>query len=236
MNAVVLLSGGLDSATIIAMARVKGRRIFALSFDYGQRHEIELEAARRIAAANAVAEHRIFRIDLRQFGGSALTAGFEVPKGRLEAGAPPEEIPVTYVPARNTIFLAIAAAYAEAFGAGEIWLGVNAVDFSGYPDCRPAFIEAFQNVILEGTRSGVEEGGPRIVAPLIDLSKSEIIDIGTRLGVDYSITRSCYDPDPAGRACGHCDACVIRRRGFEEARVSDPTIYSDPPANPRPAT
>ena len=220
-KAVILLSGGLDSATVLAVAAQKGRRLFALSFDYGQRHEIELESARMIAARGRVEAHAIFAIDLRQFGGSALTADISVPRDAVEA----EGIPVTYVPARNTIFLAIALGYAETIGAEEIWIGVNAVDFSGYPDCRPQFIEAFQEVILRGTKSGEERGLPRIVAPLMTMSKGEIVRLGTSLGVDYSATHSCYDPAAGGLACGHCDSCILRRRGFEEAGIADPTRY-----------
>ena len=220
MRAVVLLSGGLDSATVLAMARAEGRVIHALSFTYGQRHEIELAAAKRVAAIG-VAEHVVYPLDLRLFGASALTADIDVPKDTV--GAP--GIPVTYVPARNTIFLSIALAFAETREAGEIWLGVNAVDYSGYPDCRPEFLDAFQQVILKGTRSGVESGEPRIVAPLLNLSKAEIIGRGAELGVDYGLTHSCYDPDETGRACGHCDSCLLRRRGFEEAAVTDPTTY-----------
>jgi len=223
VRAVVLLSGGLDSATILALAKREGRVCHALSFVYGQRHEIELAAARRVAAAVGVEEHIVFPIDLRLFGGSALTGDVAVPKDAV--GAP--GIPVTYVPARNTIFLAVALGLAEARGAGEIWLGVNAVDFSGYPDCRPEFIDAFQRVIVTGTRSGVEHGEPRIVAPLMSMSKADIIRRGTELGVDYSLTHSCYDPDAEGRACGHCDSCILRRKGFEEAGVPDPTTYAD---------
>jgi 7-cyano-7-deazaguanine synthase len=222
MNAVVLLSGGLDSATVLAMATAEGRACHALSFIYGQRHEIELAAARRVAGAVGVVEHIVFPVDLRLFGGSALTGDVAVPKDAV--GAP--GIPVTYVPARNTIFLAVALGFAEARGAGEIWIGVNAVDFSGYPDCRPEFIEAFQRVIVSGTRSGVERGEPRIVAPLINLTKADIIRRGVELGVDYSLTHSCYDPDANGLACGHCDSCLLRKRGFEEAGVPDPTCYS----------
>ena len=221
MKAVVLLSGGLDSATVLAMARNDGRSCHALSFVYGQRHEIEIAAARRVAQALGAAEHVLYPLDLRMFGASALTDDIAVPKD--EVGKP--GIPVTYVPARNTIFLALALGYAEARGAPEIWIGVNAVDYSGYPDCRPEFVEAFQRVIVTGTRSGNEKGEPRIVAPLIQLTKSEIIRCGTALGVDYSITHSCYDPDPIGRACGHCDSCLLRKRGFEEAGVPDPTRY-----------
>jgi 7-cyano-7-deazaguanine synthase len=222
MRAVILLSGGLDSATVLAIAKSQQRECLAMSIIYGQRHEIELAAAKRVAAAIGVAEHVIFPLDLRVFGASALTSDISVPKDAV--GAP--GIPITYVPARNTIFLSLALGYAEAKEAGEIWLGVNAVDYSGYPDCRPEFLDAFQDVIVKGTRSGVEHGTPRIVAPLISLSKGEVIRRGTTLGVDYSLTHSCYDPDSAGRACGHCDSCILRRRGFEEAGIVDPTVYS----------
>ena len=222
MRAVVLLSGGLDSATVLAIAGSEGRTIHALSFVYGQRHEIELAAARRVARAVGVEEHVVFPVDLRLFGGSALTGDIAVPKDA--AGAP--GIPVTYVPARNTIFLAVALGLAEGRGAGEIWIGVNAVDYSGYPDCRPEFIDAFQRVIVTGTRSGVERGEPRVIAPLLAMTKADIIRTGTALGVDYSLTHSCYDPDADGRACGHCDSCLLRKRGFEEAGVPDPTRYA----------
>jgi 7-cyano-7-deazaguanine synthase len=221
MKAVVLLSGGLDSATVLAIAKKDRRECIALSFAYGQRHEIELAAARRVANATGVAEHIVYPIDLRLFGASALTASIDVPKDAV--GAP--GIPVTYVPARNTIFLAIALGLAEARGAGEIWIGVNAVDYSGYPDCRPEFIEAFQQVIARGTKSGIERGEPRVIAPLIEWTKAQIIRRGVELGVDYSLTHSCYDPDAGGRACGHCDSCVLRKRGFAEAGVRDPTVY-----------
>lgn len=221
MKAVVLLSGGLDSATVLAMAKAESREIFAISFKYGQRHAVELKAAAEIARKANVTEHVIAPLDLRLFGGSALTADIDVPKDSLgDAG-----IPVTYVPARNTIFLALALGYAETRDADEIWLGVNAVDFSGYPDCRPDFIEAFQRVIEKGTKSGVESGRPRLVTPLMNLTKGEIIKQGTSLGVDYSITQSCYDPDANGLACAHCDACLLRRKGFEDAGVADPTRY-----------
>jgi len=203
------------------MAKQKGREIHAFSFTYGQRHAIELAAARRVAQAMGVTEHVIYPLDLRLFGASALTADIDVPKDAV--GAP--GIPITYVPARNTMFLAIAVAFAEARNAQEIWIGVNAVDYSGYPDCRPEFLDAFQKVILQGTRSGIEKGEPKIVAPLLSLSKGEIIRKGTELGVDYGLTHSCYDPDSDGRACGHCDSCILRRRGFEEAGVDDPTVY-----------
>jgi 7-cyano-7-deazaguanine synthase len=222
MRAVILLSGGLDSATVLAMARAESRECLAMSIVYGQRHEIELAAAERVALAIGVTEHVVFPLDLRVFGASALTSDIEVPKDAVGAAG----IPVTYVPARNSIFLALALGYAEARGAQEIWLGVNAVDYSGYPDCRPEFIEAFQTVIERGTRSGVERGEPRIIAPLLRMSKADIIQRGVELGVDYSLTHSCYDPDREGRACGHCDSCILRRRGFEEAGVADPTVYA----------
>lgn len=221
MRAIVLLSGGLDSATVLAIARHEGRECHAISFVYGQRHEIELRAARRVAAAIGVAEHVVFPMDLRVFGGSALTADIAVPKDATDAPG----IPVTYVPARNTIFLALALGFAEAREAGEIWLGVNAIDYSGYPDCRPEFLEAFQEVIVRGTRSGVERGEPRLVAPLVTLSKADIIRRGLALGVDYSLTHSCYDPDDEGRACGHCDSCLLRLKGFAEVGVVDPATY-----------
>lgn len=221
MRAVILLSGGLDSATVLAMAKASGRECHAISFIYGQRHEVELAAAKRVAAAQGVAEHLVFPLDLRLFGGSALTSDIAVPKDAV--GAP--GIPVTYVPARNTIFLALALGYAEVREAGEIWLGVNAIDFSGYPDCRPDFLRAFQDVIDNGTRSGVEKGEPKIVAPLVTMTKADIIRRGAALGVDYALTHSCYDPDRDGRACGHCDSCILRRKGFEEAGVPDPTEY-----------
>ena len=222
MRAVILLSGGLDSATVLAMARAESRECLAMSFVYGQRHEIELAAAKRVALAIGVTEHVVYPLDLRVFGASALTSDIEVPKDAVGAAG----IPITYVPARNTIFLALALGFAEARGAQEIWIGVNAVDYSGYPDCRPEFIEAFQTVIERGTRSGVERGEPRIIAPLLRMSKADIIRRGVELGVDYSLTHSCYDPDRDGRACGHCDSCILRRRGFEEAGVADPTVYA----------
>lgn len=221
-RAVILLSGGLDSATVLAMAKAEGRVCHALSITYGQRHGVELEAARRVAEAVGVEEHDVHALDLRVFGASALTSDIAVPKDAV--GAP--GIPVTYVPARNTIFLALAVGFAEAREASEIWIGVNALDYSGYPDCRPAFIDAFQRVILEGTRSGIEHGQPRLVAPLLHLTKAEIIRRGIELGVDYGLTHSCYDPDPDGAACGHCDSCLLRRRGFEEAGLPDPTRYA----------
>ena len=220
-RAVILLSGGLDSATVLAIAKREQRECLALSIVYGQRHIVELEAARKVASSIGVAEHVVHSLDLRVFGASALTSEVEVPKDAV--GSP--GIPVTYVPARNTIFLALALGFAEARNASEIWLGINALDYSGYPDCRPEFVEAFQHVVRTGTRSGVEKGEPRIVAPLLHLSKAEIIRRGTELGVDYGLTHSCYDPAPGGDACGHCDSCILRRRGFEEAGVADPTRY-----------
>jgi 7-cyano-7-deazaguanine synthase len=221
-RAVILLSGGLDSATVLAMAKAEGRICHALSITYGQRHGVELDAARRVAEAIGVEEHDVHALDLRVFGASALTSDIAVPKDSV--GAP--GIPVTYVPARNTIFLALAVGFAEAREASEIWIGVNALDYSGYPDCRPEFIEAFQEVILKGTRSGIERGEPRLVAPLLHMTKAEIIRRGIELGVDYSITHSCYDPDASGAACGHCDSCLLRRKGFEEAGLPDPTRYA----------
>jgi 7-cyano-7-deazaguanine synthase len=225
--AILLLSGGLDSATTAAIARSEGFDLFALSFDYGQRHRFELDAARRVAAAMGVGEHRILKVDLAQFGGSALTTDAAVPKDRseqaIEAG-----IPITYVPARNTVFLSLALAYAEIAGAADIFIGVNAIDYSGYPDCRPEFIAAFERLANVATKAGVE-GDLRfkIHTPLILLSKADIIRRGVSLGVDYSLTHSCYDPDAAGRACGHCDSCLLRRRGFAEAGVPDPTVYNN---------
>ncbi len=219
-RAVILLSGGLDSATVLAIAKSEGRECLALSIVYGQRHSVELEAARRVAASMGASEHVIHSLDLRVFGASALTSDIDVPKDAV--GAP--GIPITYVPARNTIFLSLALGYAEARDAKEIWIGVNALDYSGYPDCRPEFIDAFQQVIWTGTRSGVEHHEPRLVAPLLHMTKADIIKRGVELGVDYAITHSCYDPVD-GRACGHCDSCLLRRRGFIDAEVVDPTTY-----------
>ena len=220
--AVVLLSGGVDSATCLAIARADGFRCHALSFRYGQRHVAELVAAARVAGDLDVAEHRVMQIDLAAFGGSALTdASIAVP----ENGAPGPAIPVTYVPARNTVFLAFALAWAEVLGAADIYIGVNAVDYSGYPDCRPEFIAAFEHMANLATRAGVEGGRLRIRAPLIDLSKAAIIRQGIALGVDYSATVSCYQADEAGAACGCCDSCRLRRAGFEAAGVTDPTRY-----------
>lgn len=228
-KAVCLLSGGLDSATALACARRDGFQTYALTFDYGQRHRVELEAAARVAAQLGAAEHRLFRLDLRAFGGSALTADIDVPKDRHPArGA--EEIPVTYVPARNTVFLSIALAWAEVLGSSDIYIGVNAVDYSGYPDCRPEFIRAFEQMANLATKAGVEGRQKlRIHTPLISLSKADIIRLGLELGVDYSLTHSCYDPVD-GLACGHCDSCLLRRAGFAEAGVQDPLRYAGEPA------
>lgn len=223
--AVVLLSGGLDSATILAIARRDGYDPYALSFRYGQRHQAELEAASRVAESLGVARHVVLDIDLRQFGGSALTADLDVPKSRTaeEMGA---GIPVTYVPARNTVFLSLALAWAETLGSSDIFIGVNALDYGGYPDCRPEFIEAFQKMANLATRMGVEGSRPLTLhTPLVRLTKAAIIRTGLDLGVDYSLTLSCYDPSLAGEACGVCDACLLRRKGFEENGLVDPARY-----------
>ncbi len=225
-DAVVLLSGGLDSATALALARRAGFRCRALSFDYGQRHQSELAAARRIARALAAAEHRVVRLDLGQFGGSALTdAAIDVPAAADAADSPASDIPVTYVPARNTIFLSFALAHAETAGARDIFIGVNAVDYSGYPDCRPEYIKAFASLAQLATRAGIEGAEYAIHAPLIQLSKAEIISTGAALGVDYALTVSCYQADEQGRACGECDSCRFRRQGFSAAGIPDPTRY-----------
>ena len=222
MRAVCLLSGGLDSTTALAIARAEGFECYCLSFDYGQRHGIELEAARRVAASLGAREHRVARIDLRVFGGSALTDDIAVPKDRAEtemAGA----IPVTYVPARNTIFLSFALAYAEVAGATNIFIGVNALDYSGYPDCRPEFIRAFEVMANLATKASVERTLRIVIrAPLIEMTKAQIVQKAIELGVDLGLTHSCYDPDARGRACGRCDSCLLRRKGFEEAGVRDP--------------
>jgi 7-cyano-7-deazaguanine synthase len=223
-RAVILLSGGLDSATCLAVARAVGRECHTVSFDYGQRHRGELARARRISAALGAASHRVVRLDLAAFGGSALTdRTIAVPKGRSVARMA-TEIPVTYVPARNLVMLSVATALAETLGAREIFIGANAIDYSGYPDCRPPFLRAFERVARAGTKAGVEGRPLRIRAPLLRLTKAAIIRLGTRLGVPYGDTQSCYDP-VRGRACGRCDSCVLRRRGFEEAGVPDPTRY-----------
>ncbi len=225
-RAVCLLSGGLDSSVSLACAREDGFQCYALTVDYGQRHKLELEAARRVAEALGAKKHVIVQTDLRVFGGSALTAGLEVPKHRDEAEIG-SGIPVTYVPARNTIFLAYALAWAEVLESSDIFIGVNAIDYSGYPDCRPEYLEAFERLANLATRAGVERGVKfRIHAPLLRLSKAEIIGLGRRLGVDFRLTHSCYDPDPHGRACGACDACLLRRKGFAEAGLEDPIEYA----------
>ncbi len=231
-KAIVLLSGGLDSVTCAAIARDEGFDVHALSFAYGQRHDIELSAAKRIVNAMAIKDHKIADIDLRLFGGSALTADVDVPKGRDDE-AMASEIPITYVPARNTIFLSYALAYAEVSGAFDIFIGVNALDYSGYPDCRPDYIAAFQQMANLATKAGVttNDQAYRIRTPLIDLTKAEIIAKGTALGVDYGMTISCYDPDEDGRACGVCDSCILRAKGFQGAGLADPTRYQ-PGAQP----
>jgi 7-cyano-7-deazaguanine synthase len=221
---VVLVSGGLDSATVLAVARDAGHACYALSFDYGQRHRVELTAAQRVAASLGAAEHRVVRLDIGWMGGSALTdTNLAVPH-RPGAG-----IPITYVPARNTIFLAVALGWAEVLGARDIYIGANALDYSGYPDCRPEYIAAFQRLANLATRAGIEGDGFRIQAPLVSLRKSEIIALGARLGVDYALTVSCYDPDAEGRACGVCESCRLRAEGFAAAAVPDPTRYRSGP-------
>jgi len=222
-RAVVLLSGGLDSATVLAMAAAEGYENHAMSFNYGQRHAVELTCAAEQAAFRAV-EHRVVEIDLRAFGGSALTAEIEVPK-HADVEELSEEIPVTYVPARNTVFLSYALAWAEVLGANDIFLGVNALDYSGYPDCRPEFIEAYEVMANLATVAGVQGRRLRIHTPLIHLTKAEIIQRGLELGVDFAKTTSCYDPAPDGRACGHCDSCLLRLKGFSGAGIDDPRTY-----------
>ena len=224
-KAVVLLSGGIDSATCGAIAKKDGFSLYALSFSYGQRHSYELESAKKIAQHLSAAEHKVITADLRAIGGSSLTSDMEMPKNRLENAVDEKAIPNTYVPARNTIFLSYALAWAEVIGSVDIFIGVNAIDYSGYPDCRPDFIKAFEIMANCATRAGVEGDCFTIHTPLMELYKSEIIQTGISLGVDYSLTHSCYDPSHDGLACGACDSCIIRRRGFEEARIVDPTVY-----------
>ena len=225
-GAVVLLSGGLDSATVLAIAREQGFALNALTVHYGQRHAVEVEAARRIAKRYGALRHVVLPLDLRQFGGSALTADVAVPKDRS-----PDEmghgIPITYVPARNTIFLALALGWAEALGATDLFIGVNALDYSGYPDCRPEFVDAFERLANLATKAGVEGQRFRIHAPLLNMSKAEIIRRGMELGVDFALTTSCYDPAADGSACGHCDACLLRLQGFAENAIRDPGAYAD---------
>lgn len=224
--AVILVSGGLDSATVLAIARDEGFELNAISFDYGQRHRFELEAARRVCAANHVRRHITAPIDLRAFGGSALTSDLAVPKDRSDTDMG-SGIPITYVPARNTVFLSLALGWAEVLGASDLFIGVNAVDYSGYPDCRPEFIAAFERLANLATKSGVEGTVRwRVHTPLISLSKADIIRTGTRLGVDYTLTHSCYDPDSQGLSCGRCDSCRLRLKGFAEAGLKDPIRYS----------
>ena len=224
-RAVVLLSGGLDSTTTLAIARDKGFEAYALSFDYGQRHQIEVKAARRVAESLGAREHRVAKIDLRVFGGSALTGDIDVPKTRSETEIA-HGIPITYVPARNTIFLAYALGWAEVISANDIFIGVNAIDYSGYPDCRPEFIDAFENLAILGTKAGVEGQRLQIHTPLIKFSKAEIIRKAVELAVDLSLTHSCYDPSPDGLACGECDSCLLRLKGFREAGIEDPIRYA----------
>jgi 7-cyano-7-deazaguanine synthase len=219
-KAVILVSGGMDSAVTIAIAREQGYQVHALSVAYGQRHSSELEAAARVATMLGAVEHKTVHVDLRSIGGSALTADIDVPE---EGG---EGIPVTYVPARNTIMLSIALGWAEVLGSTDIWCGVNAVDYSGYPDCRPAFVEAFEHLANVATKAGVEGAGIRIYAPLMAMSKADIAREGARLGVDFAATVSCYQADAEGRACGHCDACRLRAQGFHAAGLPDPTRYA----------
>jgi 7-cyano-7-deazaguanine synthase len=223
-KAVVLYSGGLDSTTCLAIAKAEGYLPYALSFSYGQRHQVELEKARLYAPRVGAVAHQVVQIDLRQFGGSALTANLAVPK----TGIKEHEIPITYVPARNTIFLSFALGWAEVLGAFDIFIGVNALDYSGYPDCRPAFIDAFTRMANLATKAGVEsQHGYRIHTPLIDLSKAQIIQAGLKLNVDYRLTHSCYDPTPTGLACGSCDSCRLRRKGFAELGINDPIAYQE---------
>jgi 7-cyano-7-deazaguanine synthase len=226
-RAVVLLSGGIDSTTVTAIAKQQGYRLYSLSFNYGQRHRIELEAARKIAAAMGVEEHLVVNIDLRRIGGSALTSSLEVPKRRT-AEEITHGIPVTYVPARNTIFLSYGLAWAEVLSAPDIFIGVNAIDYSGYPDCRPEYIRAFENMANLSLKATVE-GKMKITVhiPLINLTKGEIIRKGAALGIDYGLTHSCYDPARDGKACGLCDSCELRQKGFREAGIPDPTAYTD---------
>ena len=224
-RAVVLLSGGIDSTTTLAIALTEGYEGYALSFDYGQRHQVETEAARRVVDSLGAKEHRVAKIDLRIFGGSALTDHIDVPKRRSQTEIA-HGIPVTYVPARNTIFLAYALAWAEVISAADLFIGVNAIDYSGYPDCRPGFIEAFENLANLATKAGVEGQRFQVHTPLIKLSKAEIIRKAVELGVDLSVTHSCYDPSPEGLACGQCDSCLLRLNGFREAGIEDPIRYA----------
>lgn len=224
-KAVVLSSGGLDSTTVMAIAKHAGFELYSLSFNYGQRHFLELEAARKVAETFGVQEHMVINIDLNKIGGSALTDNIEVPKAKTEESIT-AEIPVTYVPARNTIFLSYALAWAEVLQSSEIFIGVNAIDYSGYPDCRPEYIEAFQRMANLATKAGVQGITQiKIQTPLINMTKAQIIQKGIELGIDYALTHSCYDPTPQGLACSRCDSCILRKNGFEEAGIADPTKY-----------
>ena len=223
-RAIILSSGGLDSTTVMAITKSRGFEIYSLSFNYGQRHGIELEAAAKVAAAMGARKHVVLDIDLKLFGGSALTAPIDVPKDRDERRMR-GDIPITYVPARNTIFLSCALGWAEVIGAEDIFIGVNAIDYSAYPDCRPEFIQAFERLAALATKAGIEDGARiKIRTPLINMSKAQIIQKGSSLGVDYSITRSCYDPTPEGLACGRCDSCQLRKKGFAQAGIPDPLM------------
>ena len=222
-KAIILSSGGLDSTTVMAVAKNQEFDIFSLSFDYGQRHRLELNAAKKIAEKMGVSRHLVINVNMRDIGGSALTDGIDVPKN---SSFTDEEIPVTYVPARNTIFLSFALAWAEVLGAEDIFIGVNALDYSGYPDCRPEYIQAFQNMANLATKAGVEKKSKiHIQTPLIHMTKAEIIRLGVSLGVDYSLTHSCYDPSSDGKSCGECDSCILRKKGFQEAGIKDPITY-----------
>lgn len=227
-RAVVLLSGGIDSATALALARAEGFEVYALTVDYGQRHRAELEAAKRVAKSLSAKEHKVITVDLGGFGGSALTGHMEVPKSEKAVSLEQqgEEIPATYVPARNTVFLSLALSWAEAVGATDVFIGATAVDYSGYPDCRPEYIEAFQKMAELGTKAGADGKPIRIRAPFVRVPKRHIITTGLRLGVDYSLTHSCYDPAADGKACGKCDSCHFRKKAFAEAGLNDPTIYA----------
>ena len=226
-KAVILLSGGLDSVTCLAIAKSKNYSLYALTFRYGQRHQFEIGAAKECALSQQVENHIIMDIDLRSFGGSALTDNIDVPKDRIETNIT-DDIPITYVPARNTIFLSFALAYSESIGCSDIFIGVNALDYSGYPDCRPEYISAFEAMSKLATKSGVTgKSSIKIHTPLIDMGKHEIIKTGSSLGVDYSITHSCYDPDKNGISCGRCDACTLRLKGFKKAGIADPIQYAN---------